>query len=90
MTDLKISDSEALGILNVVSRSSKVDSAEGSHAVINGNSFLHDFLVIKFISCGNLYAKRDNLRFSMFYSESCSFTATKALDLIDILAILNY
>ncbi|KAF2282675.1 hypothetical protein GH714_043785 [Hevea brasiliensis] len=34
--DLKISDGEALEILNVASRSSRSDNAEGSHAIING------------------------------------------------------
>ncbi|KAF2300510.1 hypothetical protein GH714_013883 [Hevea brasiliensis] len=42
--DLKISDGEALEILNVASRSSRSDNAEGSHAIINGAQNAWDML----------------------------------------------
>ncbi|XP_065859385.1 DNA repair protein RAD51 homolog 3 isoform X2 [Euphorbia lathyris] len=42
--DLKISDSEALDILNVASRSSRLDRVEGSHSVINGAQNAWDML----------------------------------------------
>ncbi|WCJ22871.1 DNA repair and recombination protein RadA [Euphorbia peplus] len=42
--DLKISDSEALEILNVASRSCRLDQAEGSRAVINGAQNAWDML----------------------------------------------
>lgn len=40
--DLKISDNEACEILKVVSQSSRLDKAEGSHAIVNGIYLLLD------------------------------------------------